>query len=584
MNDPHLTRRKLLGAAAAAGVAVAGGAAFLDRAPSPANAQDASGATATPVPLGGAIPDEFTVDTDWPYENLSLSATRAAKGTTIAAANINTLGAAWSFPVKAAGAFGALTANPTIAGDVVYIQDAAANVYALKKATGETVWSKMYNDTVPSGGPNGVAAAYGKLFTTVGGVGDVVCLDPANGNEIWKTNIKGRRGEGITVPPLVYNNLVIVSTIPGSSTGFYVGGQRGVLYGLDAASGTVLWYFDTTTDNLWGNPTVNSGGGLWHPPSVDEEGQIYFGTGNPAPYPGTKEFPWGTSRPGDNLYTDSIIKMDPQKATIDWYYQVNPHDLFDADNQLTPILFDLSGRKAVITTGKHGVVYCLDRATGETIWKTPVGTHNNDTIKTDQGDKSISVSPGTLGGVETQPAYHEASGLLIVPVYELPTQYIGSGIDPKAGFDFSTATGILVAINVKDGSIAWQTKLATGPLAGATITNDLVFSAGLDGVLRAFTVADGKEVFNYQLPAGVNAQLAVSGDYVYVAAGGPLMTKEKTKAAFNVVALKLGGDTSMASPVAENPTGGATPQTSTQGSGAAPGPNSSTPEAATPTS
>jgi outer membrane protein assembly factor BamB len=441
----------------------------------------------------------------------------------------------------------------------------------------------MYNDVVPSGGPNGVAAAYGKLFTTVGGVGDVVCLDPATGNEVWKTNIRGPREEGITTSPLVYNNLVIVSTIPGSSKGFYIGGQRGVVHALDAASGEVLWYFDTTTDNLWGNPTVNSGGGFWHPPSVDEDGQIYIPVANPAPYPGTKDFPWGTSRPGDNLYTDSIIKMNPENATIDWYYQVNPHDLFDADNQLTPVLFDLSGRKAVVTTGKHGVVYCLDRSTGEVIWKTPVGTHNNDTIKTDQGDKSISVSPGTLGGVETQPAYHEASGLMIFPVYELPTQYIGSGIDPKVGLDFSTATGLLVAINVKDGSIAWQTKLASGPVAGATITNDIVFSAGLDGVIRAFTVADGKEVYNYQAPAGINAQLAVSGDYVYVAAGGPLMSKSGAKAAFTVVALKLGGDTSMASPVAEAPAG-ATPEGSTQGSGAAPGPNSSTPEASTPTS
>ena len=113
----------------------------------------------------------------------------------------------------------------------------------------------------------------------------------------WRTNIKGPRNEGITTPPLVYDNLVIISTIPGSSEGFYVGGQRGVIFALGVTDGEVLWYFDTTTDNLWGNPTVNSGGGFWHPPSVDEDGKLYVPIANPAPYPGAKGYPYGSSRP-----------------------------------------------------------------------------------------------------------------------------------------------------------------------------------------------------------------------------------------------------------------------------------------------
>ena len=69
---------------------------------------------------------------------------------------------------------------------------------------------------------------------------------------------------------------------------------------VDAGTGQVLWYFDTTTDNLWGQPTVNSGGGFWHPPSVDDDGKLYIGVANPAPYPGVKDWPWASSRPGDN--------------------------------------------------------------------------------------------------------------------------------------------------------------------------------------------------------------------------------------------------------------------------------------------
>jgi alcohol dehydrogenase (cytochrome c) len=564
VKDVQLSRRHLLGTAAAAGAAFTGGGILLGSGSGPggALAQDAvASPEAIPVTLGGPIPDEFNVDTNWAHESLNYSATRDAKGSNISTSSIDQLGTAWTFPVTASGAFGALTANPSIAGDTIYVQDSAANVYALNKETGEQFWSKMYNDVVPSDGPNGVAPAYGLLFTTVGGKGDVVALDPATGNEVWKTNILGPLKEGITTYPLVFNNWVIVSTIPGASDGFYEGGQRGIIYALNAATGKIIWYFDTTTDNLWGNPTINSGGGFWHPPSVDADGQIYVPIANPAPYPGVEGFPWGASRPGDNLYTDCVLKMDPATAHLAWYYQINPHDLFDGDNQLTPILAEVNGQKLAIATGKHGIVVALDRDTGDVVWKTPVGTHSNDDIKTDQGDKSISVAPGTLGGVETQPALSVANNLMILPVYELPTPYIGTGIDPAVGFDFSTATGILVAINITDGSIAWQTKLATGPVAGATIANDVVFSAGLDGVILGFNVKDGSRVFKYQATAGINAMAAVSGDYIYFPAGGPLIPSSERASpapdtANQVIALKIGGQVQ---PVVETTPGAATP-------------------------
>src|SRR3954454_2047143 len=155
----RISRRKLVGGAAATGVAVAvGGLAVTDRSQvgfSLAQEQ----ASATPQPLGPPIPDEFNVDTNWPYENLNLQGTRDVKATKISSSTVGQLGVAWTFPVSATAAFGALTANPTIVGDTFFVQDAAANIYALKKATGEKIWANMYNDTVPSGGPNGTANA-----------------------------------------------------------------------------------------------------------------------------------------------------------------------------------------------------------------------------------------------------------------------------------------------------------------------------------------------------------------------------------------------------------------------------------------
>ena len=361
MDDSILSRRRLMGTAGAAGIALAGAGLYGNTLNRAAAQDDQAGEGEERELLGDAIPEEFNTETNWAGENYDLAATRDVRGTSISTSNVDQLGLAWTYGISAGGNFGALTANPTVVGDTVFIQDASANVYALDKMTGEELWVNQYDDQVPSGGPNGVAAAYGLLFTTLGGVGDVLALRPEDGSEVWRTNVKGPLGEGITYYPAVHNSIVWISTIPGSSDAFYQGGQRGILYALDAATGSVLWYFDTTTDNLWGNPTVNSGGGSWHPPSFDAEGRAYVPVANPAPYPGAEGFPWTSSRPGDNLYTNSVLKMDPETATLDWYYQVINHDVFDLDNHLTPILATIDGRDVAIASGKHGIVVSIDR-------------------------------------------------------------------------------------------------------------------------------------------------------------------------------------------------------------------------------
>ena len=591
MNETRWSRRQVMGTATAAGIAMAGAGAVLPHGWSATTkAQDDQGTpSGTPAPLGGPVPDEFGVETNWVGENYDLAATRDIKGTSIASDTVGQLGLAWTYDVTASGLFGALTANPSIVGDTVFIQDTNANIFALDKATGEELWVNTYDDVVPSGGPNGVAAAYGLLFTTLGGFGDVVALRPETGEEVWRTNIKGPRNEGITTFPAVHDNLVWVSTIPGSSNDFYAGGQRGVIFALDVADGRVVWYFDTTTDNLWGNPTVNSGGGFWHPPSFDADGKAYVPVANPAPYPGVEGFPWGSSRPGDNLYTDCILKMDADTATLDWYYQVRPHDLFDLDNHLTPVLATVDGQDVVFTSGKHGYVVCLERASGNVVWQVPVGTHQNDDVTDPGADASIEVFPGTLGGVETAMAYSADASLLICPVVNLGSTYTGTGFDPDAPFDFTQGTGQLVALNPSDGSVVWNVDLPTPPYAAATICNDVVFSAGLDGVLLGYSIADGSEVFRYQASAGINAQVGVSGDYLYVSAGGVLLPSSNQAAdvpetpKFQVIALKLGGETSATPEAGAGATPGALPTPGGEAGGNTPGGEPATPESGTAT-
>ena len=117
---------------------------------------------------------------------------------------------------------------------------------------------------------------------------------------MWTADVTPTPTIGIDIQPIVVDGVVLVSSVPVSIGGIYAPGDHGVVYALDAATGAVRWTFDTVQGDLWGHPEVNSGGGAWYPPAVDQgRGLVYVGVANPAPFPGTPEWPNGTSRPGD---------------------------------------------------------------------------------------------------------------------------------------------------------------------------------------------------------------------------------------------------------------------------------------------
>jgi outer membrane protein assembly factor BamB len=512
-----------------------------------------NGPGATPMPVGPAVPPEFTSsETNWPVEGGNLKATRQAVGSSMSSSTIGELGVGWRVPVPASAFFGSLTSNPVIVDGVVFVQDATSNVYAWEASTGEAIWKREYNLPVPSGGPNGIAVAYGNAYFPVGSEGMVVAVRADTGEDVWQTSIQGPLREGITMAPLVYDNTVYISTIPGHDTGFYLGGQRGVIHALDASNGTVLWYFDTTTDNLWDNARINSGGGLWHPPSVDDAGNLYVGIGNAGPYPGLPGFPSGSSRPGDNDYANALMRINPDSASVDWFINIKPFDLFDLDTQLTPILttISLDGVETLIAiaTGKHGIVVAANAETGEELWRTPVGKHLNDDATEIPANGTLEVLPGYLGGVETPIAYSE--GVVYLPLLNMSSIYTPDGISPDTP-GFETMTGQMVALSATDGTVLWDVEVPTGLLAGATVANDLVFTGGLDGVVRAFNTTDGAEVWTYQASAGMNAPFAISGDWLFVPAGGPLIASSDTAdpaptLAQEFIAFTLGGSTETA--------------------------------------
>lgn len=319
----------------------------------------------------------------------------------------------------------------------------------------------------------------------------------------------------------MFKGTVYVSTVPGPNiSNFYPGGGMGIIYALDEQTGSTKWSFNTVKDgDLWGNPSVNSGGGSWYPPAIDSAtGVTYWGTGNPAPFAGTPEFPNGSSRPGPNLYTNSELALD-SGGQLKWFQQIKPHDLTDADFQASPILATVNmggaAHDIVIGAGKLGAVVAFDKHTGEQLWTTSVGTHQNDTLDTFPTDTPLTVFPGDFGGIETPMAY--ADGTVFVPVANLSADYTASS--GPTNVDFTTATGELDAIDVATGNILWTATLDNADFGGAVVAGDLVFTSTYSGEVIAFDRSSGTQVWTWQAPAGINGFISIAGDTLLIPVG-----------------------------------------------------------------
>jgi alcohol dehydrogenase (cytochrome c) len=199
--------------------------------------------------------------------------------------------------------------------------------------------------------------------------------------------------------------------------------------------------------DLWGNPGLNSGGGLWDPPSFDSHGNLYLGIANPGPIGQTgwpKGYPWGTSRPGPDLYTDSVVKLSPQGKLL-WYYQLTPHDLYDWDLQNSPVLTTANGQPVVIDGGKAGILM----------------------------PARFDLEPGVFGGVESQLATNGSTTFAAVNNLAVPLSVKGVTESSKAfESSISKATGEMIAVNQDTGKIEWDDRLPSSPYGAATVTID----------------------------------------------------------------------------------------------------------------
>jgi outer membrane protein assembly factor BamB len=451
--------------------------------------------------------------------NGDTSNTRHFGGSSIDSSTVSSLQSAWTLPLHGASTFGIYAAAPIISKGVMYSQDLLSNVQAIDVESGEVLWNTPFEQA--DHGPNGVVVANGLVYGAT--PTEAFALDQKTGEQVWSVKLTKNEHEGIDMVPGYNDGLVYVSTVPVNAEEFYGGGAVGILWALDAKTGKKVWHFNTVPDDLWAKSeaarNLNSGGGLWYPPAFDEEGSMYAAIGNPGPIPGTEKYPWGSSRPGPDLYTDSIVKLDAKTGKMDWYFQLTPHDVNDWDLQDPPILLKAGGKDMVIGAGKSGIVVALDRKSGKLLWKRPVGMHSgHDDIGEEamQGKTPktpVTLLPGSLGGVIAPMASDGKT--IFVPVVN-SSLTISTQTEKSEG---GPGNGELVALDAATGKVKWKEKFVTPAFGYVTAVNDLVFATTYDGTVTAMDASSGSVVWRQKLPAGTNSGVTVSGNMLIAPAG-----------------------------------------------------------------
>jgi outer membrane protein assembly factor BamB len=478
---------------------------------------------------------------EWPLPGANAENTRDVPSP-ITSANVGSLTQAWSVPIQAQGAFGTFASTPIVVNGVVYAQDIDSNVYAIDLSTGKLLWFQKYGSA--DAGPNGIAVANVDGTETVYGATatEVFAIQAATGEQLWAKNITINKESGIDMAPGVNHGVVYVSTVPGTVKTFSSGKGQAILFALNAKTGDTIWRWNEDKKSwLKPNEGINSGGGQWYPPSFDSQGNVYVGTANPDPTPGTAQSPFGSSRPGKDLYTDSIVKLNHKTGKVMWYYQLTPHDINDWDLQDSPILTTVHGKGVAIGAGKAGIVVAVSQKTGKLLWKTPVGMHNghdNDgLLSLSQAEQKLvfpyTVYPGILGGVESPMASDGTTVYAAVNNLGATfTSNLETGIETGNVF---AGTGVMVALDQATGKVLWQHDFTSSPYGGAVVTNDVVFTTTFNGMLWALNAKTGAVLWQTQLSAGTNATVIVAGGYVITASSLPL---SQTQSA-NIVAYHL---------------------------------------------
>jgi alcohol dehydrogenase (cytochrome c) len=469
----------------------------------------------------------------WPTYNGDYSGRRYSPLRQIDASNLGSLGIAWMYRISGVGPLRGvgspvIKSTPLMANGVLYftIPD---HVFALNARSGELIWQFDWEDHGGHLVGNRGVGMYGQWLYFLGPDGWFISLDAATGKERWRKKVADEKLQYFTtMAPLVVKNHVLVG-VSGDAMDV-----RGYLEARDPETGDLQWRWWTEPEKpgdpgseTWPNQAaMNHGGGMtWLSGTYDPQlNLLYWGTGNANPVYA------GQSRRGANLWTASIVALNPDTGKLAWWFQASPHDTHDWDNVETPVLFDAAidgqPRKLLAQAARCGYFFVLDRTNGKNLvskgftgvnWSKGVDAKGQpipDPAKEPKVDGSLIDIPAGGGTNWPAPSYDPDTGLFYVNASRGYSIAYLTDTDPKPeGYGGRggalTSEAVLEALDIGTGDIRWSHTYPSGGFATAgpgilTTAGKVLFTGDLAQNLIAYDPAAGTILWHFTLPQNVS--------------------------------------------------------------------------------
>jgi len=504
------------------------------------------------------LPAELLVQppaANWPSYNGDYTGRRYSSLTEINVTNVGQLRAQWVFHSRNSDR---LEVTPVVVNGMMFVTS-SNDAFALDARTGRVVWH--YSRPITEGLIDdasrhlnrGVAVWHSRIYMETDNA-HLLCLDARSGNLLWDVAYAtGNKNYGATSAPLVVKDKVLVGTSGGDD------GVRGFVAAYDALTGKEAWRFWTIpapgefgSESWPGKLYLRGGGTTWMPGTYDPElNTIYWGTSNPAP-----DFD-GSVRPGDDLYTDCVLALDPDSGRLKWYFQFTPHDVFDYDANETPILIDTvykgEPRKLLVEANRNGFVYVLDRINGKFLsavrfveqlnWASGIEAQGRP-IRTgvEPTAEGARICPGFAGATNWySPSYNESTHFVYFLALENCQTFLRKPQEFSEGHTYYStgvkhitgeiAQKVLLAYNLDTGTFAWKyPQIGQGHSSGGTMTTagGLVFFGDDAESFEAVDAQTGKPLWYFNTGQDMSASpmsYAVNGNqYVAIAAGSDVLS------------------------------------------------------------
>jgi alcohol dehydrogenase (cytochrome c) len=495
---------------------------------------------------------------NWLVYGGSFTSQRHSGLTQITPANAKDLELKWVFQSRSLDKH---EVTPLVVNGVMYTIQSPNDVVALSAENGKTIWTYRHKPDPAARNccgnlSRGLAILGDKLFLAAFDA-RMIAIDAKTGKELWNTEAADpKQGYAFTHAPLVIKDKVIAGTAGGEF------GVRGFIAAWDVNTGKEVWRFNTVPGpgepghETWSGDSWQHGGApIWVTGSYDPDLNLtYWGTGNPGP-------DWdGAARLGDNLYSCSVIALNPDTGKLQWYYQFSPHNEFDWDSTQTPVLADIEWqgrvRKVMLWANRNGMFYVIDRISGEFMKGQPF-VKTNWASGFDPAGKPIPapgivptkegtlVYPGNQGGTNWYPpSFSPHTGLFYIPTWEnSSTTYVKgdqppefhegqgfSGLFPKPGARGDEVYSAVRAIDPKTGQKKWDFRQSAPTTEAGILTtaSDVLFSGSRDGDFYALDARDGKLLWQTNLgpsvAAGPMSYMVNGKQYVSIMVGSSLFT------------------------------------------------------------